>query len=115
MKKRPCRRCGYIHPSDGQCFSVAPEHELTSLTRDEWERVVFEQAVYFTVIRCRGRIRERQEFKDFLAAIMEAVRGVQDPVPMVYAVTASERSVMLPKAQWAQLLREYATRHEDKP
>lgn len=108
--KRACSRCGFIHPGDGSCFVTAPEHEFTALKREEWEQVVFEQASYFTVIRCQGRVRERQEFRDLLLAITEAVHGVQNPVPMVYAITSSGRSVMLPKDQWVRLLNEYAAR-----
>lgn len=91
---------------------VMPKAHDFDTDRDSWERVVFDEAAYFTVYRRYGRgVNQKLKFNGehaFLKAVENAVTGDNSVNPMIYAVTAHGRFVMIPKPQWIPLMQEYA-------
>jgi len=82
---------------------IPPEHRF-NVKREEWEDAVFSNAAYFTVFRRHGRFainRENKPFATFPEAMNDALEDVQ---ALVYAVTATERSVCLVRDKWARYM-----------
>lgn len=80
---------------------MRPEHRFSG-TLEQWDRAVFENAAYFTVVEfLRGtRPTVVQQHTTFADAVKAAT-----PMPrvLIYAVTASERWALVPRDQWAAL------------
>lgn len=97
------------------------EHQFKDLTREEWERVVFEEADHFTCTRYMGRKPDKDgsKFKtrkhpNILEAVKDAVQDIQlGGQPMIYAVASSERNVLIPRDQWVPLIEQFAERNPD--
>lgn len=87
---------------------LPPEHNF-ALRYDEWEVVVFDNAIYYTVVAMRGRgSRERHQFQSLPDAIKQADG---DDRACVYAVTKSGRAVCLDRSKWANWLVRYRVTH----
>lgn len=79
------------------------EHDFKQ-SRDEWEGSVIAAATKFTTSRFLGRGEyDTREFGSLPEAVADAK---DDRRAMVYAVTDTGRSVMVPRAAWARLLGE---------
>lgn len=95
--------------------TMPPEHNF-NVTREQWEQTVFLNAAHFVVILVIPReSRARQNFPTFPQALHSAgviARGREDGrKPMIYAVTASGRSVMLSEADYPRLLKLWEEKH----
>jgi hypothetical protein len=82
------------------------ENDFTG-TREEWENRVIAAASYFRLHRYYGRGgRDGTETVTFASAKVVAERALED-MPgcrvLVYAVTDSGRSVLIPKEKWSFL------------
>lgn len=82
--------------------AIPPEHDFTK-TWDGWELTVMHVAVKFKVIRFLGRGEyDRREFNTLRKAIDNAS---PDKRALVYAITATERHVQVPRKRWNEFLR----------
>jgi hypothetical protein len=102
-------------------MTIPREHQFNT-TREEWERVVFEEADHFTVSRYAGRGSGSSSYKFNTTKHPNVLEAVKDAVlngaplgrqPMVYAVAKSGRNVLIPKTQWIELMQEFAKRNPD--
>lgn len=100
---------------------MRPEHKFLK-TREEWEKVVFEEADHFTCCRFVGRKVDSRgsKFKtnrhpNFLEAVYDATVNAKfdGRQPMIYAVAPSGRNVLVPRDQWIRLLMEFAERNPE--
>jgi sirohydrochlorin ferrochelatase len=83
---------------------IPPEHNF-SLKYDEWELVVFDNAISYTVMQVLGGgNRNRQEFSDLPTALNAARDAYRT---CVYAVTSAGRSIVLDRAQWPKWIARY--------
>ena len=80
---------------------VRPEH-AAGMKREDWDKVVFDNAEYFSVIELRSTpARKRTEFTYF----PDAVEYAQDKTDAcIYAITGSGRSAVLDRKAWLQWL-----------
>jgi hypothetical protein len=82
------------------------EHDFAG-TSDQWEARVFRAATTFRVHRLYRNGHDSCEVDNFPDAI-RTVGSVRHAMPgartMIYAVTASGRSTLLPETRWAQYL-----------
>lgn len=81
------------------------EHDF-SVGPAEWEAAVFRNAEHFVVFRRHSRFqRERKEFTDFREAHAFAQAHGELTQGLLYAVTETGRSVMVPPAIWPDCLK----------
>lgn len=74
-----------------------PEHDF-SQKRDQWEQTVINNAAYFTTARHVGRGQyDRRRFTTMAEAAEDAG---DDPCVMLYACTATGRTVLVPRDKW---------------
>lgn len=79
---------------------MTAEHEFGKYrTQGDWDRVVFDNAVEFAVFVPNVG---KWSFKTFADAVLCALQ--YNDRAIVYAISASERSVCVPKATWNELL-----------
>ena len=99
---------------------MRPEHKFLR-TREEWEKVVFEEAEYFTCCRFMGRKVDHRgsKFKttkhpNIFEAIKDAlIDHTLGGLPMVYAVAPSGRNVLIPRSEWSRLLQQFADKNPE--
>lgn len=89
------------------------EHQFgDDVTREKWERIVFEEADYFTCSVFYGRrVFQTTKHPNFLEAVKTALETMRPA--MVYAVAASGRNVLIPRQEWVKLLAEFAKNNPD--
>lgn len=93
------------------------EHQFGNMNREEWERVVFEEADHFTCTRYLGRVTqsgskfETHKHPNILEAVKDALTGGGTRKPMLYAVAKTGRNVMIPRDRWVELINEFAARN----
>jgi hypothetical protein len=89
-------------------MGIPPEHDFT-LSREEWEQVVFDRATYFVVTRILGYGKRNQvRFSNPHDAFDNAG---DEHKALVYAVTDLGRFVLLPKEQKDRFMAEWDTKH----
>lgn len=96
---------------------MAREHQFADKDREEWEQIVFEEAEFFTVSRFMGRSYPGKfwtnRHPNILEAVKDAAKGSLTAIsePMLYAVAASGRNVLIPRERWVALITEFAERN----
>lgn len=82
------------------------EHDF-SVTRDQWEYAVFNNAAYFQAVLPIPGNHQVKKVKTFTAAVRAAQdwRDAYGRTALIYAVTASGRSVCLDREAWPALLK----------
>lgn len=91
---------------------MTAEHEFGKYkTQGDWDRVVFDNAVEFTVFVPNVG---KWSFKTFADAVLHALSPEARGRSLVYAITASERSTCVPKEQWSDLLQGRMSRPRPK-
>lgn len=87
--------------------NALPAHQVDLHLKDraQWESEIFDDAVYFTVVRKTGPgQRNRIQFNDFLDALREAY---YDLTAMVYAVASNDAAVCVPRKEWLVYTRKW--------
>jgi hypothetical protein len=92
----------------GERYPAMRSHDFT-VTREEWELAVIEEAVHFSAV-LPGTPSLRADFNNLREALLAVVKVIKtDPArgnrAMVYAHTKAGRFVMIPKPEWANALR----------
>lgn len=97
------------------------EHQFAGMKREDWDRIILEEADHF--ICCRFMNRRDETGSKFAkrkhANILEAVKDAAQDIaagrraPLIYAVNGIGHDVLVPQAQWTALIREFAARHPD--
>lgn len=93
--------------------AINPEQRFgLDVTQADWEREVFKAASYFTLIVGRNpRTRSRFEFKDW-EDVKESAKTFSHP--MIYAVSATGHSTMLPENKWGKCDELWETRKQQE-
>lgn len=90
------------------------EHDFGQ-TQEQWETAVFENASYFRTALWVGPGRyESKLFKDLPDAIQDATHrlGSHGRRPILSAVTATKRFIILDKADWPLWLARWKRKHQ---
>lgn len=90
---------------------VRPEHDFRQ-SREEWERVVFDNATLFRVSRFHGKGRwTAKDFTTFPAAVRNALTDNQ---AMIAAVCDSGRWIRCDRAEWSEWMKRWKARRKRK-
>ena len=81
----------------------------TALTKQikAHDLAIFDRATNFAVLLIAGRLRVREEFRTFAAAVSYAhqMKSSYGQRPGIYAITEEGRTAHLAEADWDELLR----------
>lgn len=90
----------------------SPEDHLTG-TQGDWEEAIFRSADHFSVFRrVPGTGGETFKCKTFPEAVSAAKAQASDTPVIIYAITLSGRSCVIPKTDWQNYLRIWADLQE---